>query len=104
MTQTNLYSENELFNVEGSERVKQLSIFYKLKERNHFISREVLYLSIAILDKYLLNAVSVKSTAPRSMLVRAATALWIAWKFLENEHISLSKLASKIDDSSNLKE
>jgi HAMP domain-containing protein len=39
----------------------------------------------------------------RKMLIRAAAALWIAWKFLENEHIPLAKLASKVDEQEDLK-
>jgi hypothetical protein len=37
------------------------------------------------------------------MLIRAAAALWIAWKFLESEHIPLAKLVTKIEDNGNLK-
>lgn len=39
----------------------------------------------------------------RMMLIRGAAALWIAWKFLENEHIPLAKLASKVDEQEDLK-
>lgn len=37
------------------------------------------------------------------MLIRGAASLWIAWKFLENEHIPLAKLASKVDEQEDLK-
>jgi hypothetical protein len=40
----------------------------------------------------------------RTMLIKAAAALWIAWKFLENAHIPLAKMANKIDDQEDLRE
>ena len=84
MLQAHLCSEADDLSCEGSSRTKQLNIFYILKERNHFISRQVLYLGIAVLDKYIQkisSATSNEIAAPRTMLVRAAAALWIAWKF-----------------------
>ena len=106
MLQAHLCSEADILNSEGSSRTKQLNIFYSLKERNHFISRQVLYLGIAVLDKYTQKTSSAPSTesgTPRTMLIRAAAALWIAWKFLESEHIPLAKLVTKIEDNGNLK-
>lgn len=95
------------FTTGTNSRAIQLHIFYSIKEKIQFISREVLYLGIAILDKFLLSSTSMPAATtltPRKMLVRAAAALWIAWKFLENEHITLGKLAVKIEDSCGLKE
>ena len=106
MLQVHLCSETDNLNSEESSRTKQLNIFYSLKERNHFISRQVLYLGIAVLDKYTQKTSSTPSTesaTPRKMLIRAAAALWIAWKFLESEHIPLAKLVTKIEDNGNLK-
>lgn len=52
MLQSHLCAEADYLAGEGSIRTKQLHIFYILKEKNHFISRQVLYLGIAVLDKF----------------------------------------------------
>ncbi len=87
MLKSHLCAEVDYLGDKDSLRTKQLNIFYSIKEKNHFISRQVLYLGIAILDKFSQKAplvgLTTENTA-RTMLIKAATALWIAWKFLEN--------------------
>jgi len=67
-------------------RTLHLLKFFSVKEKVCFLTRQTLFLAIAVFDKYCEKAegkVEHLETDPREVELRVATCLWVAWKFNE---------------------
>jgi hypothetical protein len=79
----------------STDRATHVSFFFELKEKLKILSRQTLFLGIAICDK--LFERKGKSSQAESGLegrtaVRVVACLWLAWKFVETDKIPVKKL------------
>lgn len=72
--------------------------FFLIKQKVSFISRQTLYLGIAIFDKYWERVKKagkdMNSPQPSLTLQRTLTCLWMAWKFNEVNAMPLKRVLS----------
>jgi hypothetical protein len=94
MCQTLLPADNDQTASLSNSRTAHVSLFFQLKEKLKLLTRQTLFLGIAICDKLL----EMKAASPSPLAlegrteVRVVACLLLAWKFAETDKIPVKKL------------
>ena len=76
-------------------RALHLHHFFRIKEKVQFLTRQTLFLAIAVFDKYCEKSEEkgeLMGAEVREVERRVATCLWVAWKFNEVQKMPLRRL------------